>query len=610
MITCKTLKSFNYHSLKLKIIISLLASFIIIIVTVISMNLLSSRMIKEKIYSSVESNILQTKSYLRFLMQNAENICFALSTNSNLEELSNYYKNSERNYFDIYKLRKDLSKDIMYQAEISGEIDSIYVNISNIQALITSKYVDFKYDEIKDYNITKEMENIVPPYIWTSFYDEDISNKKYISIICKAHQLRSSIKSPAYISVNYSEETICNIINSLKITPHSKVFLTDKKGKIISNEDKTLINTLLTDKINIDISKIEEHTFFKTKLDKESYFIIHENSPLIDWNILLFIPEDELLKELDVFQKNFIMLCLLALPALLYFMKKIVIKYIDEPVGKLVAFMKKVEQGNFDVRISDNRKDELGYLILSNNNMVEKLQRLIQELYQQKLLKKEMELKVLKKQIDPHFLYNTLDTVNWIAQAHRIDEISNIVLSLSNMYKTTFNRGRDLISCSDMTEGLQCYLAIQKIRYGNSFDYSIDVDSSIYDCVILNLLVQTIVENAVVHGIGDCRESRFIRICGRKEKDDVIFTVEDNGCGMSEEKLELLNLTLNNDKIKEDSGLKNVQKRVKLYYGEKYGITIESIFNKGTKVTLLVPYVKDIKNLEREKNYNDKYFSS
>lgn len=605
----RKIKNFNYFSLKFKIIASLLVAFLIIIAAVSSMNVLSSRLIKEKIYSSVENNIIQTNRYLGFLLKNAENICFALSTNGNLEELSNYYKNDERNYFDIYTLRRNLSKDIMFQAEINGQIDSIYVNISNIKAIITSKFGDFNYNETENYNYTKEIENLTTPYKWATYYDYNISNKKYISVICNAQQLRPKVKSSAYISVNYSEDVICNVINSLKMTPNSIVFLMDKTGTVISTEDKELISALKFNKNDIDINDIKENEIIKTKLGAKLYFLIQEKSVLPGYNILLLLPEDELLRELIYFQSRFIIFCILAFPIILFLIKKIVVKYVDQPVANLVSFMKKVEQGNFDIRINDDKRDEFGYLFRALNNMVEKIKRLIDELYEQQLLKREMELKVLKKQIDPHFLYNTLDTVNWIAQAHKINEISDIVVSLSNMYKTTFNRGRELIKCGEMADGLKSYLSIQKIRFGNSFDYLIEIDEGLNQCFILNLLIQTIVENAVVHGIGDCRKSRFINVCGRKVDKNMVFSVEDNGNGMSEEKLELLNLIINNEKIEEESGLKNVQKRVKLYYGEEYGLKIESTLNKGTKVTLLIPCVTKEVNKYREGDVNDKYFN-
>ena len=552
---------------------------------------------KKKINASFESSLIQTNRYLGALLQKAENINFAISTNSNLVELSNHYNNNERNYFDIYTLRENLLNDIMFQAETNAEIDSIYVYISNINALITSKFGQFNYDEVKQYNNLKEMESIRKAYKWTAPYiDDGLSKNEYISVISEAHQLRTKVKSPTYISVNYNEATLCDIINTLEITPNSKVFLTDENGTIISTENKSLLNTSISSIFNINTDKGKEYSLNKIKIDKEIFYSIYAKDTWKNWHIMLLIPEKELLNEFDVFKRIFIFFSILILPIVMYFSIQIIIRNVDKPVSSLVTLMRKVENGNFNVIIQENRKDEFGYLFKSCNNMVLKIGKLIENLYHQKILRQEIELKALKKQIDPHFLYDTLDTVNLIAKANKIEEISNIVVALSNMYRTTFNRGNDLIRCSDMIEGIRCYLAILKIRYGNSFDYFIDIDRESEECYLLNLLIQTLVENAVVHGIGECRESRCIRVSCEKCNPDVMICVEDNGEGMSEEKLELLNLSINNNNIQEDSGLKNVQKRVKLYYGEQYGLNITSKLNKGTKVTLIIPYVSKIES--------------
>jgi len=217
---------------------------------------------------------------------------------------------------------------------------------------------------------------------------------------------------------------------------------------------------------------------------------------------------------------------------------------------------------------------------------------LIQELYQEKLVKREMELKILQEKINPHFLYNTLDTINWIAMEHQVEDISKMVIALSTMYRKTFNRGRDLISIEDVMTSISCYLEIQQIRYGESFIYEIDCDGDTKKLEILNLIIQTLVENAIVHGMEGKKENGKILIKTRKEGAFLNIEVTDNGMGMEEDKLNLIRASIGSTGMESESGLRNVQKRIKLYYGNEFGIKIDSTKGSGTSIWVKIPAVK------------------
>jgi two-component system sensor histidine kinase YesM len=221
--------------------------------------------------------------------------------------------------------------------------------------------------------------------------------------------------------------------------------------------------------------------------------------------------------------------------------------------------------------------------------MSEEIENLIQELYQEKLVKREMELKILQEKINPHFLYNTLDTINWIAREHNVEDISKMVIALSTMYRKTFNKGRDLISIRDVMTSIACYLDIQQIRYGDSFDYEINCEEGTENLEILNLIIQTLVENAIVHGIEGLSGKGRIEINTSRSGDYLTVSVSDNGNGMSLEKLELIRTSINASGMESESGLRNVQKRIKLYYGNNFGIDIHSEANAGTKVSVTIP---------------------
>ena len=202
-----------------------------------------------------------------------------------------------------------------------------------------------------------------------------------------------------------------------------------------------------------------------------------------------------------------------------------------------------------------------------------------------------MELKILQEKINPHFLYNTLDTINWIAMEHQVDDISKMVISLSTMYRKTFNRGRDLISIEDVMTSIACYLDIQRIRYGESFVYKIDYQEDTKHLEILNLIIQTLVENAIIHGMEGKKENGRILVKARRDGEFLTVEVTDNGMGMEDEKLNLIRASISFIGMESESGLRNVQKRIKLYYGNQFGIKINSVKGAGTTVRITIPAI-------------------
>ncbi|NSW90701.1 MAG: sensor histidine kinase [Firmicutes bacterium] len=591
-------KNINIHSLKVKMIITIFLCFLFIITFSLFNSVMAARIIKNKTNTSLLRTVEQTNRYLNFLFKKAKDIGFSISVNQSLVDLSRavYSKDS----YSFYTTIDNLYKNIMYQAEINSEIDTIFVYIDCIQYLITSKYGMYTYQNMKNTLWAKIVFNMEGKYGWINKYsDEEFNNisntprNSLLTFIIRADKINKNIETPAYVSIHFRESDILKIMSSIKVTPGTTAYIVSN-NKILVAEDRNMLDKTFDEIIGINAENIENQRFLKLKLDnKNTYQVVFEKNEVINGGLLVLIPEKELLEEqkrLRIFV--FFLVSLIAF-FFIYFVLKLVIEYVDKPVTKLTKYMQMAERGDFDSKINEKRKDEFGYLYKSYNQMVDRIKKLIEELYEQKLIRTEMEVKALQKQINPHFLYNTLEIVNWIAKVNNIDSISKIVISLSNMYRITFNEGKDLIKIRDMIYGVRCYLDIQKIRFGESFSYEINLRPEIEDYFILNLIVQTIVENAVIHGIDEGSPGGLIKITGYSEKDDVCFIIEDNGRGMNEEKLQLILANINSQNVVSDSGLRNVQKRIKLLYGDNYGISIESSLNKGTRVLLRVPVIKE-----------------
>ncbi|MFW6313753.1 MAG: sensor histidine kinase, partial [Spirochaetota bacterium] len=304
---------------------------------------------------------------------------------------------------------------------------------------------------------------------------------------------------------------------------------------------------------------------------------------------LTVIPENELFAA----QRRAFLIPLFAVfvfsGALFLSASRLVSSSVTQPMETLVAAMRRAQQGEFDAPISEDRRDEFGYLYQRYNAMVERISQLIRELYQERLLKQEMELQYLQNQVNPHFLYNTLDTINWLAKKHGAADISRIVMALTQLYRTAFNKGRDYVRVGDLLAGVRSYLYIEQFRYGWVREYRFQVDDRVLDCAILNLVLQPLVENAVVHGVGDVESGGDVTIRADYAYPELRFAVTDTGCGMSAEKLAIIRRSISSNGSSESSGLRNVNRRLQLSYGEGYGLCITSEIGTGTTVSFSVP---------------------
>lgn len=263
---------------------------------------------------------------------------------------------------------------------------------------------------------------------------------------------------------------------------------------------------------------------------------------------------------------------------------------VSEPIKKIVRAMEKVEKGDIHARVEICRgDDEIAYMARRFNEMVESLDDLFQKNMEKQDRLRLAEIKSLQAQINPHFLYNTLDSIKWLAKLNGVDEVSVIVSKLGNLLKNSIHSEGDLDTVEESMYLIDSYLSIQKIRFKSKFDIVVDIDETIMQCLVPKLVIQPIVENAIVHGIENKIGKSTVKITGKKENDRIVFEVEDDGAGISRENLEKLRNSVALTRITENVALANIHNRIKLYYGEKYGIEIYSEEGKGTRVRVAMP---------------------
>lgn len=355
------------------------------------------------------------------------------------------------------------------------------------------------------------------------------------------------------------------------------LYITDQDGKLVFEESRFSGKNQ-----NYDLTYSE----FLEQRDRGStdYIILCEQSNTTGWTVWLYQPvglAGEAMRPIGVMTGVTILICIFA-AVLAYFITS---GMVSSRIERLTHFMQEVQEGSMDMQMESDDRDEIGMLYRGFGSMMKRIRTLINEVYLSKITQKEAELKALQAQINPHFLYNTLSLINWKALAAGEEDISRMTLALSTFYRTALNRGRNVLQVETELSNTRAYLEIQSMLHDGDFDYEIEAQTEILQCESLNLILQPLVENAIHHGIEEKTDGRGkITVRGWKEDNCVWFMVEDNGVGMEQEVADKI-LTMES----KGYGVRNVDERIRLCYGEKYAMKVESVVGKGTKMTIHFP---------------------
>ena len=352
------------------------------------------------------------------------------------------------------------------------------------------------------------------------------------------------------------------------------LYITDQDGKLVFEESRFSGKNQ-----NYDLTYSE----FLEQRDRGStdYIILCEQSNTTGWTVWLYQPvglAGEAMRPIGVMAGVTILICIFA-AVLAYFITS---GMVSSRIERLTHFMQEVQEGSMDMQMESDDRDEIGMLYRGFGSMMKRIRTLINEVYLSKITQKEAELQA---QINPHFLYNTLSLINWKALAAGEEDISRMTLALSTFYRTALNRGRNVLQVETELSNTRAYLEIQSMLHDGDFDYEIEVQPEILQCESLNLILQPLVENAIHHGIEEKTDGRGkITVRGWKEDNCVWFMVEDNGVGMEQEVADKI-LTMES----KGYGVRNVDERIRLCYGEKYAMKVGSVVGKGTKMTIHFP---------------------
>lgn len=389
-----------------------------------------------------------------------------------------------------------------------------------------------------------------------------------------------------FIDLNYS--AISGLCDQSTVGTKGYAFILDAKGNIVYHpQQQQLYNELQTENISLIMDTDEDTVLTGTGNDGKLYSI--SRSEKTGWTVVDCTNVKELLSKSRQAQSVYVLTAIILVIVALLF-SRFMARSITLPIQKLRDSMKKVQEGDFSVSdVVVDSKNEIGSLTKSFDVMTHRIHELMEQNVHEQEEKRKSELKALQSQINPHFLYNTLDSIIWMAEGKKNEEVVLMTASLARLLRQSISNEDEVVPIANEVEYARGYLTIQKMRYKDKLEFQIEVDSSILYIPLIKLVLQPIIENAIYHGLKYKESKGLLIVKGFMKDGNAVLQVIDDGVGMDEETLAYI---YDKHKVNYHSngvGVYNVQKRLKLYYGEDYGITYTSELGKGTTATITIP---------------------
>lgn len=386
------------------------------------------------------------------------------------------------------------------------------------------------------------------------------------------------------VDVNF--RTIDELSRKVSLGKRGYAYVIDDLGNLVYHPQQQLIYAGLKYE---NLEPVFDYAYgsYTDKSTGELRYITVRTVDPIRWKIVGVAYPDEIVttqRDLNRFVFWFLLVICAAVAVLAFFVSA----KISQPLLKLEKSVQSAGQGDFSTPIHVSGAHEVVQLSKRFNFMLHRIRQLMDQIIYEQEAKRKSELDVLQSQINPHFLYNTLNSVIRLAERGKKEEIIATITSLSKFFRISLSRGKNIITVEEELEHVRHYLIIQKIRFKNKFDFSIECDEKAASCKTLKLILQPIAENAIVHGIEKMQDAGFIRITATAADDRLTMKVSDNGLGMTKQVMEQL-LSGGVRSGGSGVGVKNVNERIRLYYGKTYGLSFESELEEGTTVTITLP---------------------
>lgn len=551
------------------------------------------RRYREKTDYSMEQSVSQAISFTESYLRNMTYLANMVEDNGVIQNtLSADGFGEERPYMEQWLEYYELNKEFN-SYEISNSIYRFCLYVPDEVMYAGNQYYFDGVSRLKersDYVDLRYALNTGEDYVAISRERDGVDQQDTSQMVTLYHRIASKKEKEEELgicSISVSAKYFQDIMKNANITSEGLVYLMSENGRMITSSNSSILQKM--QKKGILLNYGAELFMEKKKEGQKEYYITRQNVDGASWQMILIIPESEYEDQYRFLWLS-AALMLGSMIAVIVLMSYLLSGYYVGRLKKLNAEITGLESGNLNANLPiTTEEDEIEEIYHNFNGMVQEVQRLMQEHYQLGKEVKMAEVRALQAQINPHFLYNTLDLINWISMDYGAEEIGTLTWNLARFYRLSLNHGKSLISIGEEVEHVEVYVNIENYHFDNAISLEVDVPEELKSYACLNIILQPFVENAIVHGIAEKPdiESCEIRIRARREEQDIIFSVQDDGPGVDVEQMQ--KETQQDIRTAQHGyGVRNINFRLKLCFGEKYGVTyLES--EKGTHVEIKIP---------------------
>lgn len=548
---------------------------------------------REKTDYSMEQSVSQAISFTESYLRNMTYLANMVEDNGVIQNtLSADGFGEERPYMEQWLEYYELNKEFN-SYEISNSIYRFCLYVPDEVMYAGNQYYFDGVSRLKersDYVDLRYALNRGEDYVAISRERDGVDQQDTSQMVTLYHRIASKKEKEEELgicSISVSAKYFQDIMKNANITSEGLVYLMSENGRMITSSNSSILQKM--QKKGILLNYGAELFMEKRKEGQKEYYITRQNVDGASWQMILIIPENEYEDQYRFLWLS-AALMLGSMIAVIVLMSYLLSGYYVGRLKKLNVEMTGLESGNLNANLPiTTEEDEMEEIYHNFNGMVQEVQRLMQEHYQLGKEVKMAEVRALQAQINPHFLYNTLDLINWISMDYGAEEIGTLTWNLARFYRLSLNHGKSLISIGEEVEHVEVYVNIENYHFDNAISLEVDVPEELKSYACLNIILQPFVENAIVHGIAEKPdiESCEIRICARREEQDIVFSVQDDGPGVDVK--EMQKETQQDIRTAQHGyGVRNINFRLKLCFGEKYGVTyLES--EKGTHVEIKIP---------------------
>lgn len=548
---------------------------------------------REKTDYSMEQSVSQAISFTESYLRNMTYLANMVEDNGVIQNtLSADGFGEERPYMEQWLEYYELNKEFN-SYEISNLIYRFCLYVPDEVMYAGNQYYFDGVSRLKersDYVDLRYALNRGEDYVAISRERDGVNQQDTSQMVTLYHRIASKKEKEEELgicSISVSAKYFQDIMKNANITSEGLVYLMSENGRMITSSNSSILQKM--QKKGILLNYGAELFMEKRKEGQKEYYITRQNVDGASWQMILIIPENEYEDQYRFLWLS-AALMLGSMIAVIVLMSYLLSGYYVGRLKKLNVEMTGLESGNLNANLPiTTEEDEIEEIYHNFNGMVQEVQRLMQEHYQLGKEVKMAEVRALQAQINPHFLYNTLDLINWISMDYGAEEIGTLTWNLARFYRLSLNHGKSLISIGEEVEHVEVYVNIENYHFDNAISLEVDVPEELKSYACLNIILQPFVENAIVHGIAEKPdiESCEIRICARREEQDIVFSVQDDGPGVDVK--EMQKETQQDIRTAQHGyGVRNINFRLKLCFGEKYGVTyLES--EKGTHVEIKIP---------------------